>query len=284
MDWLAAHVAWSDILTIGVLILLEGLLSGDNALVLAVLVLPLPEDQQRKALHYGIVGAFVLRIIATLLAVYLAQLTWVSLVGGLYLLYLPYKHFTSHPDAEPEPGVTPQQVGTWFGLSLFWTIVIKADLIDLVFAVDSILAAVGMTKKTWVIIAGGLLGILMMRLLTVQVLELVKRYPKLIDGAYIVVAWVGVKLLMEYLHGLELHAPIHFEGHKWVPHITPAVNVGVVIVLFLGCFLYARFSGGGDPGVQAAVEDFEEIEQEGHAQPSLQRPDASTPAPEGPKS
>ena len=255
--------AWSDIPTILVLILLEGLLSGDNALVLAVLVLPLPEHQRRKALHYGIVGAFVLRIIATFLAVWLASIKWVSLLGGLYLLYLPYKHFTTHPDEEPTSDEeAAARATTFFGLSLFWTIVIKADLVDLVFAVDSILAAVGMSKKTWVIIVGGLLGILMMRMLTVQVLELVKRYPKLIDGAYVIVAWVGIKLLCEYLHELTLRTtllgmPIHFDGHV-VPHISTPVNVGVVAVLFIGSFLYAKKSAR----LEASINEYSELSED----------------------
>ena len=79
----------SDFLTIALLVVLEGLLSADNALVLAILVLGLPRDQQKKALRYGILGAFVFRILATLLAVHLIQLAWVKLIGGLYLLYLP---------------------------------------------------------------------------------------------------------------------------------------------------------------------------------------------------
>ncbi|MGV3720467.1 MAG: TerC family protein [Actinomycetota bacterium] len=260
---------WSDIPTILVLILLEGLLSGDNALVLAVLVHPLPEHQRRKALHYGIIGAFVLRVIATFLAVWLANVKWVSLVGGLYLLYLPYKHFTSHPDEEhTEESAATTKVGTWFGLSLFWTIVIKADLIDLVFAVDSILAAVGMSDKAWVIIAGGLLGILMMRLLTVQVLELVKKYPKLIDGAYIIVAWVGIKLLLEYLHELTINTTlagrhIEFTGHHYVPEISTAVNVTVVVVLFVACFLYAK-KHQQNVGVVAAAGEYEEVVEPAH--------------------
>ena len=81
---------WSDVLTIGLLVLLEGLLSADNALVLAVLVLGLPKDQQKKALRYGILGAFFFRAVATLLAVYLIELSWVKLAGAAYLLYLPY--------------------------------------------------------------------------------------------------------------------------------------------------------------------------------------------------
>ena len=86
----------SDFLTIALLVALEGLLSADNAMVLAVLVLGLPKAQQQKALRYGIVGAFAFRAIATLLAVYLIRLGWVKLAGAGYLLYLAYRHFFGH--------------------------------------------------------------------------------------------------------------------------------------------------------------------------------------------
>ena len=86
----------SDLLTIGLLVLLEGLLSADNAMVLAVLVLGLPPEQQQKALKYGILGAFVFRIIATLLAVFLISLSWVKLAGAAYLLFLSFQHFMRH--------------------------------------------------------------------------------------------------------------------------------------------------------------------------------------------
>src|SRR5215471_1116595 len=86
-------IAASDFLTIGLLVALEGLLSADNAMVLAVLVLGLPKRDQRKALRYGILGAFAFRTIATLLAVYLIKLGWVKLAGAGYLLYLAFRHF-----------------------------------------------------------------------------------------------------------------------------------------------------------------------------------------------
>ena len=85
---------------VALLVALEGLLSADNAMVLAVLVLGLPKKEQKKALQYGIIGAFAFRIIAILLAVYLIQITWVMLVGAAYLLWLPYQHFTAHGDVE----------------------------------------------------------------------------------------------------------------------------------------------------------------------------------------
>jgi predicted tellurium resistance membrane protein TerC len=83
----------SDFVTIGLLVALEGLLSADNAMVLAILVLGLPKAQRKKALRYGIAGAFAFRAIATLLAAYMIQLGWVKLVGAGYLLYLVYRHF-----------------------------------------------------------------------------------------------------------------------------------------------------------------------------------------------
>lgn len=226
------HVEWSDLVTVLVLVGLEGILSADNALVLAVLVLRLPPGEQRKALRYGILGAYALRTIATLLAVWLTRILWVTLLGALYLIYLSFKHFTQrHHAGDGEHRVPPPRI---LGLSAFWSTVLLVEATDLVFAVDSILVAVGLThgdpRKTWVIIVGGILGITMMRLLTMQVLELVKRYPKLIDGAYLVISWVGFKLLMEYLHNMHL-----------VPFaIKKEISLAVVLVLFGGSYLYAR--------------------------------------------
>src|SRR5947207_5916848 len=90
----------ADFLTIALLVALEGLLSADNAMVLAVLVLGLPKAQQQKALRYGILGAFAFRGSATLLAIYLIALGWVKLVGAGYLLYLVYRHFGAGGTAE----------------------------------------------------------------------------------------------------------------------------------------------------------------------------------------
>ena len=233
---------WSDLLSILILIVLEGLLSGDNALVLAVLVMPLPEEERPRALRYGLMGAFVLRVIAILTVVKLVEFTWVALVGGGYLLFLVYKHFANraHGPEDPAKPIRPQ-VG-WFGLSLFWTTVLRAELTDFVFAVDSILAAVGVTRgnpdKTWVLITGGLLGIIMMRLLTMRVLSLIQTYPRLIDAAYVVIAWVGFELVVKYLH------EVHVIG--W--HIPEHIGIGVVLLLFFLGFLYAR-GHRGDPTV-----------------------------------
>jgi len=201
----------SDFVTIGLLVALEGLLSADNAMVLAVLVLGLPKKQQRKALRYGMVGAFAFRSIAVLLAAYLIRLGWVKLFGAGYLLYLVYRHFRGGPEGSDRR--TPPPAQAWLGLTPFWSTVVKVELTDIVFAIDSILVAVAMSPKIWVILAGGILGIVMMRLVIGQLLALVERYPTLVDGAFVIIAWVGAKLLVEYLH---TEGYIGFEIPTWV--------------------------------------------------------------------
>ena len=221
----------SDFVTIGLLVLLEGLLSADNALVLAILVLGLPREQQKKALRYGILGAFVFRIIATTFAAYMIQLSWVKLAGAFYLLWLPYSHFFRSGDAEERR--TPKTATAWPGLTAFWTTVVKVELTDVIFAIDSILVAVAMSPKLWVIITGGILGIIAMRMLIGQFLVIVQRYPVLVDAAFIIIAWVGVKLLIEYAH--QVHW-IGFEIPKWI-------SIGLIVVIFGIAALYARRLG-----------------------------------------
>jgi YkoY family integral membrane protein len=218
----------SDFLTIALLVALEGLLSADNALVLAILVLGLPKNQQRKALRYGIAGAFAFRTIATLLAAYLIRLALVKLIGAGYLLYLVFRHFFRGESAEDRR--TPRRAEPAMGLSAFWATVVKVELTDIVFAVDSILLAVAMSPKVWVIITGGILGIVAMRMVIGRLLALVERYPPLVDAAFVVIAWVGLKLIIEFLYG---EGVIGWQIPKWL-------SLGLIVVIFGVAFLYAR--------------------------------------------
>src|SRR4051812_6053210 len=164
---------------------------------MAVMVLGLPRREHKPALRYGLLGGFFFRVIATMLAVYLIRVAWVKLLGGLYLLYLTYSHFFSH---DGEDRRQPPRAKPWLGLSAFWATVVRVELVNLAFSIDSILVAVAMSPKTWVVITGGILGIIAMRLVVGQLLTLVQRYPALVDGAFVIIAWVGIKLGLEYLH------------------------------------------------------------------------------------
>jgi YkoY family integral membrane protein len=237
--------AAADFITIGLLIVLEGLLSADNAMVLAVLVLGLPKREQQKALRYGILGAFAFRILAILLAVYLIQIQIVMLIGAAYLLWLPYTHFAGAGDAAARR--SPKPATSWLGMSPFWSTVVKVELTDIVFAIDSILLAVAMSNKTWVIITGGVLGVIAMRLVIGQLLVLVHRYPPLVDGAFIIIAWVGIKLLLEYLHDAGF---VGFEIPRWL-------SLGLVVVIFIASLIWARIEGPAK--TDAVTEEAEKI-------------------------
>lgn len=232
----------SDLVTVGLLVVLEGLLSADNALVVAIMILGLPRPQQTKALRYGLVGAFIFRTIATLLAVYLIRLAWIKLLGALYLLYLTHQHFFRSGDAEQRSKPRPSRA--WLGLSALWATILKVELVNIAFSVDSILVAVAMSSKTWVVLSGGLLGIVAMRVVIARLLEIVRRYPAIVDGAFVIIALVGVKLLLEYAAAMGW---VHFEIPKWV-------SLGVIAVTFGVAYLYARHQG---PVEDTGLEDDE---------------------------
>ncbi len=212
-----------DLVTVGLLVVLEGLLSADNALVMAVMVLNLPAELHSRALSYGLVGAFVLRIIATLVATILIRLAWVQLLGGLYLWYLVYRHFSGR-DAPAAPGA-PTETGS----PAFWKTVARLEFVNLAFSIDSILVAVAMSPNRWVVLAGGLLGVLAMRLVVAQLIRLMRRWPALADGAFVMIAWVGFRLLVGYAHQVGW---IDWEISQWW-------SVGVVMLLLAGSVLYA---------------------------------------------
>ena len=232
----------ADFVTVGVLVVLEGLLSADNALVLAVMILGLPRRDQKKALRYGLVGAFAFRIAATLLATYFIQMGWVKILGGCYLLYLTTQHFLRGGSAEDRSRIKPAQA--WLGLSALWATVVKVELVNIAFSVDSILVAVAMSRKFWVVLTGGLLGIVAIRVVIGQLLTLVRRYPTIVDGAFVIIAWVGVKLLIEYLNAAGY---VHFEIDRWLSLLT-------IVVIFTVAYVRARRKGPVDDADPMADE------------------------------
>ena len=218
----------ADLVTIGLLVVLEGLLSADNALVMAVMVLGLPKRDHRKVLSYGLVGAFAFRILATVLAIYLIRVNWVKLAGALYLLYLTDAHFRRRAPGEDRHAPPPARPA--FGLPAFWATVIRIELVNLAFSIDSILVAVAMSPKFAVVLSGGILGIVAMRLVVGQLLKIIQRYPALVDAAFLIIAWVGIKLLVEYAH-----------QSGWIAWEIPReLSLGLIVVIFTSAYVLAR--------------------------------------------
>ncbi|MCX7798998.1 MAG: TerC family protein [Fimbriimonadales bacterium] len=226
----------SDLLSIGFLVLLEGLLSADNALVLAILVKHLPKSQQRKALLYGLAGAFVFRLLAILFAAVVLRQWWLQAVGALYLLYLPYRHFrgVAHSYSLPQ-----RKAG-------FWPTVVSVELTDIAFALDSVLAGIGFIarpgrgvdeSKIWVVYLGAVLGIVLLRFAAGLFVQLLERYPKLDHVAYAIVGWIGVKL---GLHAWE-KAVGQLAPGAWSPHLNEGVFWGgLFAIAIVGSVLAVR--------------------------------------------
>lgn len=171
---------------------MEGLLSVDNALALAAMVSHLPEKQRKRALTYGIWGAFLFRIIAVFTASYIIKSMWIKVLGGSYLLYLGASHFVK--DEEDATGLKE------LNPSGFWKTVVMVELTDIVFSIDSILAAVGISDDITIVIGGGVIGIILMRFAASLFIKLIERYPWLNHVAYILICTIGVKLLYETIH------------------------------------------------------------------------------------
>ncbi|AGL00492.1 TerC family protein [Desulfoscipio gibsoniae] len=213
------------------LVILEGLLSCDNALVLAVVVRRLPKHQQKKALLYGIWGAYFFRFVAIGLGAYLIKIQWVQILGAGYLLWMSAKYFMSRKQAEPaaddhddEPKV--RRGGFW---DTFWGTVITVELMDISFSVDSILAAFAMSDQVWVLFMGGLLGILMMRGVATIFIKWLEKYPTLESAAYVLIALIGGKLM----------------GQAFGYHVSHYVLFGVMAAVLLGTMVLDRMREGG---------------------------------------
>jgi YkoY family integral membrane protein len=201
---------WVKVLTdpvswglIGTLIILEGLLSSDNALVLAVMVKHLPSEKRRKALFYGLFGAYIFRFIAIGLGVFLIKLWWIKVLGAAYLAWLSIKYFIDKRKAvdggEAEEDVNAKSLFIrLFGT--FWGTVASVELMDIAFSVDSVLAAFGVSNKVWILFLGGILGVLMMRGVAGIFLTLIDRVPELETTAYILIAIISVKMFLSVFH------------------------------------------------------------------------------------
>jgi predicted tellurium resistance membrane protein TerC len=264
---------WPDMAVIGLLVLLEGVLSIDNALVLGLLAKRLPRHQRAKALSYGIIGAFVFRTIAVLTAAYLLQWTFVKFLGGAYLVYIAVKHLFFEakeekaekivmdeagnpilvdattgvpisPDqeeieirervpfdglvedeegqtgsgepAETQPATAAPPPETAASLWRFWKTVAFIELTDVAFAVDSILAAIalagGRQQKLWVIITGGILGMILMRFAAAIFIRLLDRFPRFEIAAYLLVILIGMKLLVDW----GCNSDWSFDKQEWI--------------------------------------------------------------------
>jgi YkoY family integral membrane protein len=190
----------SGLMAVLYLIILEGVLSVDNALALAALVKSRLTDpaEQAKALHYGIVGAYVFRILVIFIGVWLMSHEWVKWMAAIYLIYLGVSELFLKKHAA-EDGENEVAGMNFKFLSPLWSTIIAVELMDIMFSIDSIAVALSVSDKTSVLIAGAILGIVAMRFAAKYFIKLIDKFPVLEKTAFVLVALAGFKIVIELL-------------------------------------------------------------------------------------
>jgi tellurite resistance protein TerC len=220
------------------LIIIEGLLSVDNALAIAAMASHLPEKQKYMALKLGIIGAYVFRGLCLAFAAWIIDNPWLKICGAAYLVYLMCEHFTGagdeNNDGTPDPANQRGLIGT----------IIAIEIMDLSLSVDNVVAAVAMSPKLWVVCTGVFIGILALRFVAGACIKLIEKFPILAETAFLLIGYVGFILVYELmsdpLSGLQVFpGPVHISaGQKFV---------GIALIIALS-ILYSQ-----NPSIQKAL-------------------------------
>lgn len=226
------------------LIMIESLLSVDNAVVLAAMVVDLPPVQRSKALKYGILGAYVLRGLSLVFAAELIKLLFLKAIGGLYLLFLTYKYFASKASENKEDELLNKQDNRIYKffigvLGPFWTTVVLIEFMDLSFSIDNVFAAVAFTENIYLICAGVFIGILAMRFAAQGFVKLIERFPFLESVSFVVIGILGLKLILSYVGDLYPNIALFkfLNSHESDLYVS-AVTSGIFFIPILTSYLF----------------------------------------------
>jgi tellurite resistance protein TerC len=224
------------------LIFLEGILSMDNAAILGTLASRLPDDrpvpipsslhflerltqrllgmQQTAVLRIGLLFAYLGRGLLLFAAEWIQKNIVLETIGAVYLIWLGLKNLKSEPETEPSLSSGISSHG-------FWLLVLQIEIIDLVFSLDNVIAAVALSSDYWVVLLGVAIGILIMRFAAGLFARMVKLEPILETAAYLIITAIGIELL------LSDYASITFTAWQ---------KLGISTAIIVTCLLYARLS------------------------------------------
>jgi len=219
---------WPILVIVLQLIFLEGILSIDNAAVIGALVSPLPDNQdvpwpgvlqklgkmlhpflgyQRlAALRVGLLGAYVGRGAMLFLTSFLIHNSWIKLIGAVYLIHLAFDNLEdmTSGDSDEDGEIKPIKVQS------FWATVLTVEIMDLIFSIDNVVAAVSLSDMIWVVMLGVGIGILTMRFAAGIFSYAVEREPILKQAAYILVLNIGVELILDQVWHIEIPDLLRF--------------------------------------------------------------------------
>lgn len=216
------------LLLLPVLIMLELVLSADNAIALAAIAQGLEgEALQKKALDVGLIVAFVLRVSLILAASWVLKYWQFEVAGAVYLLWLVYEHFKGD---EGEDGAAS---GPKF--ASLWQAVPMIALTDIAFSLDSVTTAIAISKDVLIVLLGGTIGIIALRFMAGLFIRWLEIYVHLEDAGFVTVAFVGIRLLVRVINP------------EWVP------PEWVMVTLIFGLFAWGFSKKVEDDSAEPAL-------------------------------
>lgn len=233
MSFFATPEFWIALFQI---IVINIVLSGDNAVVIALACRSLPPRQQKKAIMFGSVGAIVLRIVLTFFAVYLLTLPYLKLIGAAMLLWIGVGLLKGDDDDADLEGHS--------GLAAAIKTIIMADL---VMSLDNVIGVAAAAKGSTVLLVVGLaVSIPLIVYGSTLILKLMTRFPLIITVGAALLGWVAGEMAVSdpSIHGW-------VEAHHYVHTVFPVI--GALLVVATGKWLASRGGEGELQADQAAV-------------------------------
>lgn len=231
------------------LILIEGLLSVDNALAIAAMASHLNEEQRKKAMNIGYIGAYGFRIVALLTASLIMGNHWLMLLGSLYLVWLMCDHFAGQDDGEEGEGKAKKVPQS------FASTIAMIALLDLSLSFDNVVAAVAFARDSKVLVYIGVtLGIITLRLVAGYCIKLLERQPWLEHTAFLLVGFVGLLLGVELYWDHNVKQVLEPGGFSLISeggghyHIAKSVKFAGIIGILLLHLAYEK-----KPAVKAVL-------------------------------
>lgn len=213
-------LATDFLLALGAIVIIDLLLAGDNAIVIALAARNLPPDLQKRAILWGTVGAIAVRTAMTLVVVWLLRLPGLMLAGGVMLIWIAYQLLAPENGKDETTKVSPA--------ASFWAALRTIVVADMVMGLDNVLAVAGAAHGSYLLVALGLLiSVPIMVFGSTLLLRYVERFPWLIYLGAGVLAWTAVKMIG--------HEPM---VKDWFPDGLGAALVQAVTVLAV---LFAGF-------------------------------------------
>ena len=244
--------------------IVERSLSVDNLFVFVIIMatFAVPRVHQQRVLTFGIIAALVLRALFIALgATLLSLLSFMFLIFGLILLWTAvrlYQHRDEDPDISDSALVrTARRIlplsDTYAGGRLIsridgrrvvtplFLVFITIGGTDIVFALDSIPAVFGITSEPFIVFAANAFALLGMRPLFFLVTGLLDRLVYLSSGLALILAFIGVKLILHWAHGI----------HSGVPEISTAASLAVIAVVLVATTVASLIKSRRDPAAKA---------------------------------